>query len=202
MRHLGVGDQQAIQRRARALLGVAADADDRRDAKRLDHPAQQPIARHVHGRHGLGRQLLRHGVAPKLRVLEEQQRAIIMHEVLGEETVRRPETLAEEPPEATPADFGAVAGETGHRLAGMLPFRPADGQVDAQPVPHRGDLAERHAGLGHAEGPGVHAEEEDLARAGGRVPAEVGLVRRPGVIQGPVDVIGGGRELQPGQGLP
>ena len=125
-----------------------------------------------------------------------------MHEVLGEETVRRPESLPEESPEAATADFGAVAGETGHRLAGMLALRPADWQIDAQPVPHRGDLAERHAGLGHAEGARIHAKEEDLARAGRRVPAEVGLVRRPGVIQGPVDVIRGRRELQPGQGLP
>jgi hypothetical protein len=41
-------------------------------------------------------------------------------------------------------------------------FGFSDGTGDAQPITHVGNFSERHAGLGHAVGTGIHAEEEDL----------------------------------------
>ena len=43
---------------------------------------------------------------------------------------------------------------------GVLALRFEDAGVDAQPIADAGDFSERHGGLHHAEGSGIHAEEE------------------------------------------
>ena len=158
MRHLGILDQQTIQSFPRARLGIAADADDGADAEGLDHDTQELVALLVHGSHDLIREFFRNDIAPLLGVLEEEQRAVIMDEVIREEGLGLAEALLEQAPETTSAHLGAMAGETGHLLARMLLVGSTDRHLQPHPVADGGDLAERHAGLGHAERSGIHAE--------------------------------------------
>ena len=62
-----------------------------------------------------------------------------------------------------------------------------DRGLDAHPVAHRRDLAEGHAGLHHAEGAGVHAQEHDLL-VPLAIAVQIGGVGLPGVLQRVVDV--------------
>ena len=71
----------------------------------------------------------------------------------------------------------------------------ADVAVQAQPIAHGGHFAKGHAGLRHAEGPGVHADEHHALAALG-VALQVLLVHVPGVVQRVVHVGDGGREMQ------
>jgi hypothetical protein len=64
----------------------------------------------------------------------------------------------------------------------MLVARPLDGADDAEPIAHHRDVAERHAGLHHAERPRVHAEQEDFFPAA-TIAAQVELVRRARVFR-------------------
>ena len=202
MRHLRVLDQQSVQGLACSRLGVTADADDGADAERLDHDAQELVALLVHRRHDLIRQFFRDDVPTLLGVLEEQQRAIIMDQVLGEESLGLAETFLEQTPEAATADLGSVAGEAGDLLARMLFFGTPDRHLQPHPVADGGDLAERHAGLGHAERSGIHPQEEHLLRPGGGISTQIGLVRSPRVVQRLVDVVRGRGECSPRQGFP
>jgi len=72
---------------------------------------------------------------------------------------------------------------------------PADGRMDVEPVSNDGDLAEGNAGLRHAEGAGIHAEEEDLFGGSG-VTFEVYFGGFCGVDEGVVYVGYGGRERE------
>ena len=202
MRDLGVFHEESVQGFTGARLGVATDADDRTDAKRLDHHAQQLVALLVHRRHDLRRQLLRDDVTPLLGVLEEQQRAIVMDEMFGEEGLGRTETFLAETPQTTTADLRTVTGETGHLLAGVLFLRTPDRHLEPHPIPDGGDLPERHAGLGHPERTWIHAQEEHLLRPRSRIASQIGLVRSPGVVQRLVDEVRGRRKGTSGQSLP
>jgi len=125
-----------------------------------------------------------------------------MDEVLGEEGLGLAEALLEQAPETTSAHLGAMAGEPGHLLAGMLLVGSTDRPLETHPVTDGGDLAERHAGLGHAERSGIHAEEEDLLRAGSRKATQVGLVRGPSIVQRLIDEVRRRGKRTAGQGLP
>ena len=98
MRDLRVLHQQAVQGFAGAGLGVAAHADDGTDAQGLDDDPQQLVTLLVHRLHDLVRELLRDDVAPLLGVLKEQERAVVMDQVFGEEGLGRPEPLLAETP--------------------------------------------------------------------------------------------------------
>ena len=62
----------------------------------------------------------------------------------------------------------------------MLVRGPVDLALDAEEVAHERDLAERHAGLHHAERTGVHPEQDDATCRAAEA-LEVRLVRRAGV---------------------
>ncbi|MEY5006132.1 MAG: hypothetical protein RI969_1220 [Verrucomicrobiota bacterium] len=98
MRDLRVLHEQAVQGFAGSRLGVAAHADDGADAERLDDDPQEFVALLVHGRHDLVRELFRDDVTALLGVLQEQQRAVIVDEMVGEESFGLPETFHEETP--------------------------------------------------------------------------------------------------------
>ena len=125
-----------------------------------------------------------------------------MDEVIGEEGLRLAEAFLKEPPETTAADLGTMAGEAGHLLARMLLVRASDRHLQPHPVPDGGDLPERDAGLGHAEGPWIHAQEEHLLRPRSRVATQIGLMRSPGVVQRLVDEVCRRGKGASGQSLP
>ena len=189
MRHLGVFHKESVQGFASTRLGITADADNRANAEGFDHHAQQLVALLVHRRHDLGRKLLRDDVTTLLRILEEEERAVVVDQVIGEEGLGLAEAFLEEPPEASAADFRTMAGKAGHLLAGMLLVRASDRHLQAHPIPDGGDLPERHAGLSHAEGSRIHAQEEHLLGTRSRVATQIGLVRGPGVIERLVDEV-------------
>ena len=93
MRHLGILDQQTIQSFAGTRLGITADANDGADAESLDHDAQELVALLVHGSHDLIRKFFRNHVSSLLGILEEEQRAVIVNEVIGEEGLGLAEAL-------------------------------------------------------------------------------------------------------------
>ncbi|MEY4445891.1 MAG: hypothetical protein RL444_1004 [Verrucomicrobiota bacterium] len=169
MRHLGVFHEESVQGFTGARLGISADTYDGADAKRLHHHAQQLVALLVHRRHDFRRQLLRDDVTTLLGILQEEQRAVIVDQVIGEEGLGLAEAFLEEPPETATADLGPMAGEAGHFLARMLLVRASDRHLQPHPVSDGGDLPERHAGLGHAEGSRVHAQEEHLLGTRSRI---------------------------------
>ena len=125
-----------------------------------------------------------------------------MDEVFGEKGLSLSEAFLEQTPETAAAHLGPVAGETGDLLAGMLLVWTTDRHLQPHPLAHGGDLPERHAGLGHAERPGIHAEEEDLLRAGSRKATQVGLVRSPSIVQRLVDEVRRRGKRAAFQGLP
>ena len=73
----------------------------------------------------------------------------------------------------------------------MLVRRLPDGTVDSEEVAHHRDVAERHAGLRHAERTRVHADHEHFARPLRPEALEVRLVRRAGVDERVVDDVRG-----------
>ena len=75
----------------------------------------------------------------------------------SEESLRLPKFFVEKTPKPAATHLAARAVKAQHEALGMLFSRLADGRVDAEPVANSGHLAERHANLCHAEGPGVHA---------------------------------------------
>ena len=77
----------------------------------------------------------------------------------------------------------------------MFRFRFSDRPLDPEPVPHQGNAAEGDAGLGHAPGSGIHAEQE---HALGRIaePLEILPERRFGVAQWVVDMGHGSVETE------
>ena len=93
MRHLGILDQQTIQRFPRPRLGITAHTHDGADTQRLDHEAQELVALLVHGSHDLIRKFFRNHVSSLLGILEEEQRAVIVNEVIGEEGLGLAEAL-------------------------------------------------------------------------------------------------------------
>jgi len=201
LRHLDAPRQRTIDRiafehRAQAAFGETADADG---PLRLQHPqsgGQMPVAGFVH-RAALGRgQLVGGEVAAG--VGQEHQRAVVQHEALGEEGLGAAEAQRRPAPQAPPADLGARAIEAFDRPLRVLVGRSFDRRADAHPVAHRGDFAEGHAGLHHAEGPRVHAQQYDALVRGAKA-FDVGLVGGERVLQRVVDMRHRRREAQRGQ---
>ncbi|MFM2211509.1 MAG: hypothetical protein RL639_703 [Verrucomicrobiota bacterium] len=202
MRDLRILHEQTVQSLARSCLGVAAHADDGADTECLDDDPQELVTFLVHRRHDLVREFLGDDVTTLLGVLEEQERTIVMDEVLGEEGLGRPETFLAEPPQAATTDLRTMTGEAGHLLARVLLLRTSDRHLQPHPVPDGGDLPERHAGLGHPERTRIHAQEEHLLRPRSRIASQIGLMRSPGVVQRLVDEVRRRGKGAAGQSLP
>jgi len=108
--------------------------------------------------------------------------------VLVKKGLRLAKTLGEVAPEPPAADFRLRAVKTEHGALRMLALRFAHGFADAHPVAHGGDLAKGDAGLRHAEGAGIHADEDDALRAASKTP-QIGFMRRPGVVERLVNIV-------------
>src|SRR5215472_1852411 len=167
-------DAHLRERDLRALLGEAADAEHAARREHAHRLAQRFVA--VLGDRALlvARELVERQVAAGL--LEEKQRTVVGDEEAREERLGRAEALPRPAPEPLAADFGAMAIEAGDRTLGMFARGLADLRTNAEPVAHARDLAERNAGLRHAERPGVHADDEHLLRRR-RVPSDIRGVR-------------------------
>ena len=64
----------------------------------------------------------------------------------------------------------------------MTPKSFADWRLDPHPIANSPDFSERHAGLDHSEWTWVHSQEHNPFAAIA-VFAQIGLVRKPGIIQ-------------------
>merc|ERR1712034_53556 len=172
-----------------AILGAP-----RREGADADHPLgfedpgeveQEAIAGRKEGLAFARRQLV--GGAVAAAFFHEDQGAVIGDEVLLEKTLRSPKMRGHRAPEPRPAHFAPRAGKALDRALGIDSGGLGHRCLDAQPVPNPAHLAEGDAGLRHAEGAGIHAEE-DHAPPPGRVAPEVGVVGTLGVLDGVVDV--------------
>ena len=173
------------KRNPSSLLGEATDADDELRPKLLDDADERVVARGEERRALGGRQLV--GRAIPSRLLHEDERAPVRDEDTVEEPLGGLEAIACPTPEARPADLRASASEAGDGPARVLARRRPDVAGDAHEVAHHGDVPEGNSGLRHPERPGVHAEQQQLARLP-RAPAfEVRLVRLAGIDERVVD---------------
>lgn len=130
----------------------------------------------------------------------EDEGAIIGDEMVLKKGVGGAEAFGEETPKSAAAHFtsGAVEAEDG--TLGKFLGGAIDRALEAEPVTDGVDFAEGHAGLGHAEGTGVHAEE-DHPFPGVGIAEQVGLVDGPGVVERVIDVGHRRGEGQSGGGL-
>src|SRR5690606_37868095 len=112
------------ERRARASLREAADADDEPRPEVSDDLPQRVVACGKQRRLLRGRQLVGRAVAARL--LDERERAVIRDEEACEEPLRRAVPVACPPPESCAADLAPLAGEALDRSLRMLLRRPLD----------------------------------------------------------------------------
>ena len=117
----------------------------------------------------------------------EDEGAVVGDEMLAEECFGGSPMASDGGPDARPAHFAARTGESVDRALRVLGARSVDAGVDSHPIAHHGHLAEGNAGLGHAVGAGIHAQED---HSFGAVPetAEVFPVAPRGVTEGVVHV--------------
>ena len=128
---------------------------------------------------------VRREVAPAR--VAKNERAIIQNKMLREKIFRRAKFFLEQTPQSFSAHLRARAIKSLHRPCGMHLHRRRNERENVQPVPHRRDFAERHAGLRHAERAGIHAEKHD-ALFSAAVFLKIEFVRRAGVVQRVADV--------------
>ena len=178
-------DVHSTERLGGAFFGEAADGDEPFGFENFHYPAEMVVARGHQRRGFCGGKFV--GGAVAAGVFHKGERAVVGDEVVGEKFFRCGEAFAEESPQATSADFAARAGEAVDGTFGMFAGGFADGGVDAEPIAGGGDFAKGDAGLRHAEGAGIHPEEDDAFFCGGGE-AEVLLVRGPRVVEGVVNV--------------
>ncbi len=169
------------------------DADHPLWFQQLHRLAQMPVAGGKQRDSFRHRQFVRRKVAAA--GFHENKGTIIHHQMIAEKLFRRSKPLRKQSPQTPPADLGALAGEARHWPLGMFARWLSDGNFDAEPIAHRRDFAERHAGLRHAERAGVHAKKQDALGAGAKF-FQIGGVSRPGVAQRVIDVGNGGRETK------
>ena len=164
-----------------AFFGEAADGDEPFRLENFHDAAEVRVAC-CHQRRGLGGGEFV-GRAISAGVFHKGERTVVDDKVIGEKFFRCGEAFAEESPQASPTHFAAGAGEAVDGAFGVFADGFADGGVDAEPIACGGNFAKGHAGLRHAEGARVHAEEHDILFIGGGE-AEVLLVRGPRVVEG------------------
>src|SRR4029453_8339765 len=105
-RHRAV-DEVALEHRAYALLREPADADRKARRERGERGGEMTIARGVHLREQRSREFVRCEVAS--RRLEKRERAVVQHEPVGEESLRRAEAPGGPAPEPPAAHLRARA---------------------------------------------------------------------------------------------
>ena len=127
-------------------------------ARGFDGGAQRRIAGRVQPLAVRCRKLVRRAIAPAR--LHEAQRAVVPDEKPVEERLGGPEPVPRPPPQPPSAHLAARALEPEHRALGVFAIGAADPLLDPDPVAHRLDLAEGHAGLHHAVRPRVHAQQQ------------------------------------------
>ncbi|MBL68366.1 MAG: hypothetical protein CMO74_07955 [Verrucomicrobiales bacterium] len=168
------------------FLGKTAHGDEPFGFKNFHHAAQVRIARGHQGRGLGGGQLVRRAIAAG--VFHEGQRAMVDDKVFGKKFLGSAEAFAKQAPQPAAADFAARAGKAVDGAFGMFTGGFADGGIDADPIAHSGHLAKGHTRLRHAEGAGVHPEENNfLWGAAGQT--KVLLVRGPRVVERVVNVL-------------
>src|SRR2546423_10128715 len=128
-------------------------------------------------------------------VFEKGERAVIHDEVIAEKFLRHTKAFREQSPEPFAADFAAMAIESGDEPFRMLIRRALDLHFDAEPIADGGDLAERDAGLGHAERAGIHSEKQDALRTVA-IASEIDFVGAPRVAKRIVNMRYRSRERQ------
>ncbi len=107
-------------------LGEGPDAHQKTGMKRRHDRAQVDAARGIERTALAGRQLVGGEVASSLRAVpargrgDEEQRTVVDDEVVGEERLRRPETIPKKAPQPLAADLGSLAGQALHRVLWVL----------------------------------------------------------------------------------
>lgn len=170
-----------------------ADADDPFRLQAFDDFCQMSVAGGEQCRSLRCREFVRSAIASAL--FQEGEGAEIDHDVLLKKILSRSETFREEPPKSFAADFRTRTGKARDEPRGMLIFGSAHGGLNAEPIAHGLDFAERHAGLNHAERAGIHPEKDDALPTVSITP-KVEFMGRPGVIERIIDVANGRREGQ------
>ena len=117
----------------------------------------------------------------------KSQWTIVRDQMFAKKVFGRAESFREQFPQTLTTDLIPLARETGHAPLWMLVRRTANFCFDAEPVAYGRDLAERDAGLHHAERAGIHAEKQD-AFTTVRVTLQIRLMRSPGVFERVVNV--------------
>ena len=173
------------KRFASACLREAADSDELLGLQYLDQAAQVRVAGLVQPVPLGARQLVRRTVPP--RRLHEDERAVVRHEEVAEEALGLLEVVAGGTPEPRARDLAPLAAEALDGTLRVLALRSRDASLDPQPIPHQLHLAEGNAGLHHAVGARIHAQEDDPLRPV-REAAQVRAVRRGRVLEWVVDV--------------
>ena len=140
------------------LRGVGTHTHQRVGIQDGDEGKQVFHAYCVHGGALFRRQFVRRNVGSGGS--HPDQRTVIGHVIVTEEVFRSAESFREKSPEAAAADFRPGAAETLHGTFGVGMFRPSDFSADVQPVDDGVHFPERDACLGHAEGAGIHAQEQ------------------------------------------
>lgn len=140
------------------LRGVGTHPYQRMGIQDGDEGKQVLHAYRVHGGALFRRQFVRRDVGPG--GAHPDQRAVIGHVIVPEEVFRGAESFREKSPQAAAADFRPGAAEAFHGTFGMGMFRPPHLSADVQPVDDGIHFPEGDARLGHAEGAGIHAQEQ------------------------------------------
>jgi hypothetical protein len=120
--------------------------------------------------------------------------------MVTEEFLRIAKPFREQAPETFAAHFTAVAIKSSDGTFRMFVRRAIDWSIDSQPITHGGDLAERDAGLRHAERAGIHSEKEDALRIASITP-EIHFVGAPRITERVVNVRDRGGEGEPVDGV-
>src|SRR6266567_3520264 len=117
----------------------------------------------------------------------KSQWTIVRDQVFAKKVFGCAESFREQSPQTLTTDLIPLTRETSHAPLWMLVCRTANFLFDAEPIAHGGDLAERDAGLHHAERAGIHAEKQDGFTTV-RVTLQIRLMRSPGVFERVVNV--------------
>src|SRR5262249_23117037 len=108
-------------------------------------------------------------------------------DVLAEKILGRTETFREQTPQPFAANFASMAIEAENQPLRMLSLWFVDLRLNAEPIPHCGDLAKRNSGLRHAERAGIHSEKNHALRSVAITP-QIKFVGSPRVIERVVNV--------------
>jgi hypothetical protein len=148
------------QNRPRPVFGERADPDHPFRSQDVDDAAQMIIAGLIERRAFRGRKFVRCSIATG--IFHEYERTVIGDEVVAKEALWLTPMIGDGPPYARTTDFASRASKTLYASLRMFFFGPVDSYVDTEPVAHARDFSEGDAGLRHAIGAGIHAQEDDL----------------------------------------